>query len=194
MKSKCIIVEGPQGCGKTHLVNYLRENIPASNLYRLSGQKDKTEKGKEKSKKMYYALLNYMKEIEDSDINLVFDRIFFTEEVYCKLGYKDYSFDDVYKELLEMLGNLNYDVYYISLYLKDVNIYEIRLKREHHNYQDFSLDNSINQQNTYESLLHEIKKLKNTKVYEIAMDNFDEAYNEINKILEIVNKGVNFNK
>ena len=194
MKSKCIIVEGPQGCGKTHLVNYLRENIPASNLYRLSGQKDKTEKGKEKSKKMYYALLKYMKEIETCDINLVFDRTFFTEEVYAKLGYKDYSFDDIYKELLEMLGNLNYDVYYISLYLKDVNIYETRIKRVHHNYQDFSLDSSINQQNTYESLIHDIKKLKNTKVYEIAMDNFDEAYNEINKILEIVNKGVNFNK
>ena len=129
-----------------------------------------------------------MKEIEDSDINLVFDRFFFTEEVYCKLGYKDYSFDDVYDKLLEMLGNLNYDVYYISLYLKDVSIYEVRLKREHHNYQEFSLDNSINQQNTYESLLHNIKKLKNTKVYEIAVDNFDEAYNEINKILEIVNK------
>ena len=129
-----------------------------------------------------------MKRIEDSHINLVFDRFFFTEEVYCKLGYKDYSFDDVYDKLLEMLGNLNYDVYYISLYLKDVSIYEVRLKREHHNYQEFSLDNSINQQNTYESLLHNIKKLKNTKVYEIAVDNFDEAYNEINKILEIVNK------
>ena len=36
MKSKCIIVEGPQGCGKTTLTNYLRENIPASNLYRLT--------------------------------------------------------------------------------------------------------------------------------------------------------------
>ena len=188
MKSKCIIIEGPQGCGKTHLVNYLRENIPASNLYRLSGQKDKTEKGKEKSKKMYYALLKYMKEIEDCNINLVFDRIFFTEEVYAKLGYKDYSFDDVYEELLEMLGNLNYDIYYISLYLKDVNIYEIRLKREHHNYQDFSLENSVNQQNVYETLIHDIKKLKNTKVYEIAMDNFDEAYKEIDKILEIVSK------
>lgn len=189
MKSKCIIVEGPQGCGKTHLVNYLRENIPASNLYRLSGQKDKSEEGKIKSTKMYYALLNYMKEIENSDINLVFDRIFFTEEVYCKLGYKDYSFDDIYQKLLEMLGNLSYDIYYISLYLKDTNIYETRLKREHHNYQDFSLENSVNQQNAYESLIHDIKKLKNTKVYEIATDNFEEAYKEINKILEIVNKG-----
>lgn len=188
MKSKCIIIEGPQGCGKTHLVNYLRENIPASNLYRLSGQKDKTERGKIKSTQMYFALLNYMKEIENSDINLIFDRIFFTEEVYSKLGYKEYSFDDVYEKLLKELGNLNYDVYYISLYLKDVNIYKTRLKREHHNYQEFSLDNSVNQQNIYKSLLPNIKKLKNTKVYEIPMDNFDEAYNNINKIFEIVNK------
>ncbi len=188
MKAKCIIVEGPQGCGKTHLVNYLRENIPAANLYRLSGQKDKSEKGKIKSKKMYYALLNYMKEIEDSDINLVFDRLFFSEEVYCKLEYKDYSFDDVYKELLEMLGNLSYDIYYISLYLKDTSVYEIRLKRNHHNYQNFSLENSVNQQNTYKSLIQDIRKLKNTKIYEIATDNFDEAYKKINKIFKIINK------
>ena len=186
MKAQCIIVEGPQGCGKTHLVNYLRENIPASNLYRLSGQADKTEQGKIKSKEMYYALLKYMKEIENSNIN--FDRTFFTEQVYCKLGYKEYSFDDVYNELLKMLENLNYDIHYISLYLKDVNIYKIRLNREHHNYQNFSLENSVNQQNMYKSLIRDIKKLKNTKVYEIAMDNFNEAYNEINKLFEIINK------
>ena len=44
--NKLIIIEGPQGTGKTTLANYLRENMPGSNLYRLSGQKDKTESGK----------------------------------------------------------------------------------------------------------------------------------------------------
>ena len=44
MKNRLIIVEGPQGTGKTNLTNFLRENIPSSNLYRLSGQKDKTLK------------------------------------------------------------------------------------------------------------------------------------------------------
>ncbi len=188
MRMKCIIIEGPQGCGKTHLVHYLRENIPASNLYRLSGQKDKTVKGKEKSIKMYKALLNYMAEISDSDINLVFDRTFFTEQIYSKLGYKEYDFTDVYNELLEMLGNLNYDIYYFSLYLKDINMYETRLKREHHNYQTFSLDNSVNQQMEYKRLIPGIKALKNTKVYEIAMDDFDKAYEEINNILGVKNK------
>lgn len=74
---KCIIVEGPQGCGKTTLTNYLRENIPAANLYRLTGHKDKTVTGKEKSEKMYNALLNYIKSLEGCDVNLIFDRMFF---------------------------------------------------------------------------------------------------------------------
>ena len=185
---KCIIVEGPQGCGKTSLTNYLRDNIAASNLYRLTGNKDKTITGKEKSRKMYYALLNYMKEIENSDVNIIFDRTFFTEQLYALLGYKDYDFTDVYEELLKKFNELNYEVYYISLYLKDVNIFETRLKREHHNYQAFSLENSTNQQKAYQSLIPEIKKLKNTKVYELAMDDFNLAYQEINKILGI-NKG-----
>ena len=46
MKNKLIIVEGPQGTGKTTLTNYLREKLSGSNLYRLSGQKDKSKKGK----------------------------------------------------------------------------------------------------------------------------------------------------
>ena len=59
-KMKLIVIEGPQGTGKTTLANYLRENIPGSNLYRLSGQKDKTTSGKKLSTKMYDALLEYL--------------------------------------------------------------------------------------------------------------------------------------
>ncbi len=188
MRMKCIIIEGPQGCGKTSLANYLREHIPASNLYRLSGQSDKTETGKEKSTKMYNALLDYMKAIDDSDINLIFDRTFFTEQVYSQVGFKEYDFTDVYLQLLEKLGKLNFDVYYISLYLKDENIFKTRIKREHHNYQAFSLENSVKQQNAYKDLIPGIEKLPNTKVYEIATDDYDEAYQEIDEILGIVKK------
>lgn len=187
MKSKCIIVEGPQGCGKTTLTNYLRENIPASNLYRLTGSKDKTLTGKEKSKNMYYALLNYMQEIENSGVNLIFDRTFFTDYVYSLLGYKEYDYTDVYHELITKLSNLNYDIYYISLYLEDPSIFTERLKREHHNYQAFSLENSLNQQNTYKSIIPEIKELPNIKVIELAMDDFSKSYEKINKLFEINN-------
>lgn len=187
---KCIIIEGPQGCGKTSLANYLRENVAASNLYRLHGQSDKTETGKEKSRKMYYALLDYMQNIADTEVNLIFDRTFFTEQVYSLLGYKEYDFTDVYEELLKIFEKLNYEVYYLSLYLNNTDIYGTRIKRVHHNYQAFSLENSINQQKTYQSLIPDIKKLKNTKVYEIAMDDFSKAYDEINTIFDIHNEEI----
>ena len=103
MRNKIIIIEGPQGCGKTSLANYLRENIAASNLYRLTGNKDKTITGKEKSKNMYYALLDYMKKLENCEVNLIFDRTFFTDYVYSLLGYKEYDYKDVYQELLKKL-------------------------------------------------------------------------------------------
>ena len=185
---KCIIIEGPQGCGKTSLANYLRENIAASNLYRLTGNKDKTITGKEKSKKMYEALLEYMEKIQDSEVNLIFDRAFFTDYVYSKLGYKEYDYEDVYQELLKKLGNLKYDIYYISLYLEDTNIYNERLKRVHHNYQAFSIESSIRQQNTYKEILIDIKKLNKVQVLELAMDDFNKAYQIIDELFAINNK------
>lgn len=185
MKMKCIIVEGPQGCGKTTLANYLRENISASNLYRLTGTNDKTLTGKKKSKDMYYALLNYMSSLQDVGVNLIFDRTFFTDYVYSRLGYKEYDFSDVYEELLQKLINLDFDIYYINLYLKNVNLYVTRLKRKHHSYQDFSLQSSIAQQEEYKKVLEDLKKYDKIKTYDIAMDDFDDAYKKINKLFNI---------
>ena len=154
MRNRMIIIEGPQGTGKTTLANYLRENIASSNLYRLSGQKDKSLEGKKISRKMYNTLLKYLKNMEDIPMDLIFDRTFFTEEVYARLGFKEYRFTDVYQKLLEKFNELNFDIYYISLYLKDTDLFVKRLARDsHHNYQAFSKDNSVRQQNEYKKLL-----------------------------------------
>lgn len=186
-KSRIIIVEGSQGVGKTTLVNYLRENIPSSNLYRLSGQADKTEKGKKASEKMYFALQDYIDSMQGVPMDLLFDRTFFSEEVYARLGYKEYSFTDVYEKLVERLNNTSYDVYLIILYLKDTEEFNKRLKRVHHNYHKFSIDTSVKQQNTYLELADELSNT-NIKTYKIAMDDFEKGYQEIDKILEIGNK------
>lgn len=182
---KCIIVEGPQGVGKSSITNYLRDNLEVSNLYRLTGSKDKTITGKEKSKAMYDALLRYMESLEQSEVNLIFDRTFFTDYVYSKLGYKEYDYEDIYLSLLERLNDLNYEIYYISLYLNHLDLYEERLKRKHHHYQAFSLENSVNQQNMYKSIIPSIKEKGNIQVYEIATDDFKEAYKKINEIFDI---------
>lgn len=182
--NRLIVVEGPQGTGKSTLANYFRDNIPSSNLYRLSGQKDKTITGKNISKKMYNTLLDYLKNMQEIPMDLIFDRTFFTEEVYARLGYKEYSFTDVYEDLLNKFLKLNYDIYFINLYLENTKLFEQRLKRVHHNYQSFSIDNSVNQQNVYRDIADDLK-MKGVTVENLAMDNFDEAYEKVKKLVKI---------
>ena len=182
--NRLIVVEGPQGTGKTTLANYLRESIPGSNLYRLSGQKDKTITGRDVSIKMYHALLDYLKAMESVPMDLVFDRTFFTEEVYARLGYKDYSFTDVYENLVDEFVKLKYDIYFINLYLENTKIFEERLDRVHHNYQFFSVDSSVKQQNVYREIANNLES-KGVIVENLAMDNFDVAYNKVKKLLKI---------
>lgn len=192
MKEAIIIVEGAQGVGKTITTDYLRNKIPYTNLYRLSGNRDNSPEGYNKAKNMYDNLLNYMKTLENNNINMVFDRTFFTEEVYSRLGYKEYLFTPVYKELVERLNSLDFDIYFIALYLEDTSLFEKRLKREGKTdvkFVEFNAQNSINQQNAYLQLADEIEKeCKNIKVLRLkndmpnmATDKFDEIFKEIMK-------------
>ena len=80
--SKLIVVEGAQGAGKTTITDFIRHTLPYTNLYRMSGTADSTPTGKQKAKDMYVDLLEYLKKMENKSINLVFDRTFFTEEIF----------------------------------------------------------------------------------------------------------------
>ena len=186
--SKIIIVEGPQGVGKTTITDFIRHSIPYTNLYRLSGTADTTISGKEKSKVMYEDLLDYMKKLENKSINLLFDRTFFTEEVYCRLGFKEYTFTDIYESLLEKLANLDFDIYYIVLYLSDEKEFEKRLNREGKakvKYTSFNKESSIKQQNEYLKLAEEIKeKYKNINV--ITIDNTKDLESVESRLKELL--------
>ncbi len=183
-RNRLIIVEGPQGMGKSTLTNYLRDNIPSSNLQRLSGQRDKTINGKILSEKMYFILMDYLKAMETIPMDFVFDRNFFSEEVYARLGYKEYSFSDIYSRLVDKLCTLDYDIYLILLYVQNREVLYDRLKREHHNYQSFSVENSMNQQKCYLELGDELKNTS-IKVIPIATDDFSLAYAKINELFNI---------
>ena len=188
-RSKVIIVEGPQGTGKSTLASYLRDNIAGSNLYRLSGQKDKTTTGLERSIKMYDALSLYMEQMQAVPMDLIFDRIFTTEEVYARLGLKEYSFTEQYKKYLDFLNALQYEIHYFNLGLDDVELFRQRLARpEHHQYQAFSVENSVNQQNMYKVISSEVSRYSNINVHNIAMDDFDEAYAKVRNILNMNKK------
>ena len=172
--SKIIVVEGPQGAGKTTITDFLRHTLPYSNLYRMSGTADSTVAGKKKADDMYVDLIEYIKKMENKSINLIFDRTFFTEENYCRLGKKAYSFTEVYNELLEKFSKLDFDIYYITLYLENEELYKERLERSGKavfEASKFGVENSINQQRVYLEIAEEIKqKYPNIKVINIKSD------------------------
>lgn len=187
--SKIIILEGPQGVGKTTITDYIRNVIPYTNLYRLSGTAYTTKTRKEKAKIMYEDLVDYIEKLQNKSVNLLFDRTFFTEEVYCRLGFKEYTFTDVYNNLLDRLAKMDFDIYYITLYLSDENEFAKRLDREGKakvKYAEFNKKSSVNQQNEYLKLADEIKeKYKNINV--IKIDNcrdLNEVKKEIKELLD----------
>lgn len=182
--SKLIVVEGAQGAGKTTVTDFLRHSLSYTNLYRLSGTSDSSIEGKKKSEEMYYNLLEYIKRLENKSINLVFDRTFFTEENYCRLGKKEYEFTDVYEKLLKQFSNLDFEIYYITLYLKDTNQYVKRLDRKEKaviKYAKFEAENSIKQQEVYLEMAKEIKE-KYQKINVINLQN-DRDFEETKKEL-----------
>ncbi len=183
-KSKLIIVEGPQGVGKTTITDYIRDTLKHTNLYRLNGISDSTPSGFEKSKRMYENLLNYLKKMENNNINLLFDRTFFTEENYCRLGFKEYKFTEAYTSLLDSLANLDFEIYYITLFLSDEKEFEKRLNRDEKEgpeYAKYKAQNSIKQQKVYLEMAKEIEE-KNTKINVIKLDT--------NNDLQIIKKQV----
>ena len=172
--SKLIVVEGAQGAGKTTITDFIRHSLKYTNLYRLSGTADSSPAGLQKSKEMYFDLIEYIKKLENKSINLLFDRTFFTEENYCRLGKKQYSFTQVYDKLLDEFSKLDFEIYYITLYLEDTKQYEKRLSREGKakvDYAKFGAENSIEQQNTYLKMAEEInEKYPNIKTINIPTD------------------------
>lgn len=187
--SKLIVVEGAQGAGKTTFTDYIRYSLAYTNLYRLCGTSDTTKTGLVKARKMYENLLEYIKSLENTSINLLFDRTFFTEEVYCRLGKKEYSFTEVYNNLLEQFSKLDFDIYYITLYLEDENVFSERLNREGKavfKTSQFGVENSIKQQREYLKIADEIKeKYPNIKVINIKTDKSqEEVQKEIRNCLE----------
>jgi len=186
--SKIIIVEGAQGAGKTTITDFLRYSIRYTNLYRLTGTADSSKEGLKKSITMYDNLLAYMKTLENLSINLLFDRTFFTEEVYCRLGYKEFSFTEEYNKLVDGLSKLDFEIYYITLYLEDESLFEKRLKREGKaipEYAKFAAEKSIEQQRTYLQMADEIEeKYPNIKVVRIENSkDLEETKKELKELL-----------
>ena len=186
-KNTLIIVEGPQGAGKTTFTNYLRENLASADLHRLTGIKDKSKTGLEKVTKRFQREMDYIKTgCSPEDPIMVYDRNFFTDEVYARLGYKEYSFAETYQSLLNQLNNMDLEIYLVILYLEDENLYKERLaSRDKFEYQKFDIENSINQQREYLKLADEVEKeASNINVVRFANDTQEKFESKVKELFE----------
>ena len=155
----------------------------------MSGTADSTVAGKKKAEDMYVDLIEYIKKMENKSINLIFDRTFFTEENYCRLGVKQYSFTNVYEKLLDEFANLDFEIYYITLYLENENEYVERLKRDGKAVfkgAEFKAENSKKQQKIYLEMSDEIKaKYPNVNVLNVANDkDLEDTKKEIREFIQ----------
>ena len=111
------------------------------------------------------------------------------EEIYCRLNFKEYKFTDVYEDLLKKFNDLDFDIYFITLYLENTDLYLKRLMRSDKaipEYAKFTAQSSINQQNAYLQMADEISKsCPNIKVFKVSNDQDEQSIKS--KIKEILN-------
>ena len=149
-KPKLIIVDGAQGVGKSSVSRALREKMTSTLLFSLSGVADKTKSGAWKSYEYHSSILNTIFDISRCDLNVILERSHLSERVFCKLGFKPYTFEEQTKALNARIKFLtvNYDVHVVILTCNKSE-YAERLKREKGEYFEFNVQSSLDQQESY---------------------------------------------
>lgn len=171
MKGKIIILESAPACYKTTVSNILREQIKYSNLLRLNG----LNKECDNAINAYLFHSNILNAMDDSNrlgCHFIMDRSHITNLIYTRLGFKDYSFEQESKTLLLHLKRLSrfYEIYYITL-TADEESFRERLNRDKSEYIEYSLSNSLSQQEEYLKFYDEIKIVNYMKCVVIDTSN-----------------------
>jgi thymidylate kinase len=186
-KPKIIFIEGCQGCGKSSITKELREKLKYTTMLDLNAIGDKSLEGRGK---MYNYHKNILKMFEDNKyngMNFLCSRSYFSEAVYCELGYKSYDFEVQTNSLTSELTYLTkyYDIYFIVLTATEEELEE-RLNRDKFAYNKFSVENSLNQQNVYKRYLRYLsnKSERSVRCFEVPNRNINDTVDVImNSIL-----------
>lgn len=155
-KPKLIIVEGGIASGKSSLTHLLRENMKHTTMLSLSSVMNDSEV----NNFLYHTnILNMFYDIKNS--NFVLCRSFISNEIYARLGHKNYdnteNFDFFVDKLL-FLAKHRYDVKVIIL-ATSTNELERRLgKREKFELVEHSIKEAKEQQRKYLEIADELRE------------------------------------
>ena len=155
-KPKLIIVEGSICSGKSSLSKALREQMAHTMLMDLSS----IEKDNEPNSYMYHAdIMNMIFDIKECHSNFVISRSYISNEIYARLGKKDYANSRNFRILTNKLELLQYwyDVKIVIL-ASNPNEYERRLgKRNKFEYIEHSVEEALKQQKQYLLIADELR-------------------------------------
>lgn len=115
--SKYIIIEGTDRVGKTTQVAKLIQNLNQFIFHKVHYSSlpfDDLKKIKDYSLRLYNDMFRMMISLNDTNINLIFDRSHLGESVYAPL-YRGYSGDYVFNLEKEYIDKIIDDVYLITL-------------------------------------------------------------------------------
>ena len=170
---KITILEGARGLGKSTIARILRDGMTNTLLINMTGNNDNSEEGKRATFKHYENLMVYLsyEKYDNSPFNFLFDRTFFSEQVYATL-YKDYDFTEQFNSLLKQLDTIANKIEVQVLFLTaDKGTIERNLGREGKAYlfgnEHFadSVHKSLEQQSMYERVMNQSKADSNNIIF-----------------------------
>lgn len=178
-------IESAQGVGKSTVVKALREVLPHTTSMDLTGCPDKSVKGEDKQFRYHSKILQLMEETRNIGMNWLCSRSYMSESVYCSLGAKPYNFKlNAYflRQELEFLTQ-DFDIYFVLLTATDEQLEE-RLKRNKFEYNPFSVENSLKQQEKYkEEMMLLAKECENVKVFEMENNDIQKTVDTIKDLI-----------
>jgi deoxyguanosine kinase len=152
------ILEGARGTGKSTLAFKLRQTLPETTLINPTGFHTDGAKGLVRVYDYYMAWMRLLFAECVSDNRYVFDRFFFTEQVFSKL-YKNYNFNVGYNDFAEMLEELSLGGVKINIFhltIDDEEELKERLTRDKVPFANVSenVEESMKQQEMYRKLFN----------------------------------------
>lgn len=114
------ILEGSRGVGKSTLAFKLRQRTPETTLINFTGFHTDGEEGLSRVSDYYKTWITFLLAMGQHESNYVFDRFYFSEQVFSKL-YKEYDFTDNYELLNDFIEDLSFFGVKINIFFLTIN-------------------------------------------------------------------------
>jgi thymidylate kinase len=152
-----LILEGPRGVGKTTQARNIRQKISEITLVNPTGFHLDGDMGYDKITEYYNSWLDFISSLKYHDSTFVFDRFFFTEQVFSPL-YKDYDFSRFYNQAVRRLHESADKVTIVFLTINDEDELKERLVRDKVPFGKAkeSVEETMRQQESYSLLMSEL--------------------------------------